>query len=379
MLPWNILGGGTSRKMMTMFAKKDFKHTFKHQKEKLTFVKLGSHLCIEESLRVQDSDKPRSNNVAGPSVVNMVEHNNSSRLGHVHYKRMQDMSEDRLIPAFDIDTEKWNKKYFVTFIDDASGFCYVHLLHTKDEALDKNDMLIFGTDQVYVYLTKEFLSSRFSMKDTGEVDVILVSTPMDTSEKLMPNNGQAVSQLEYYRVIGCVMYAMTCTRLDIMFAVGKKDTLMQARSAILKTIRLLVAEYSLLGRGAISWAFKKQTCITSLTMDSEFVALAAAGKEAEWLRNLFLKISFWSKPIAHISILCDSAATLAKAYSQMYNGKARHLGVRHSMIRKLIMNGVVTEHLDSNSGKREFKSMMKFISRRTPSRSNPSDDSSLVG
>ncbi|GKA26019.1 zinc finger, CCHC-type containing protein, partial [Tanacetum coccineum] len=68
-----------------------------------------------------------------------------------------------------------------------------------------------------VNLTKEFLSSRFSMKDMGEADVILVSTPMDTNEKLMPNNGQAVSQLEYIRVIGCLMYAMTCTRPDITF------------------------------------------------------------------------------------------------------------------------------------------------------------------
>ncbi|GKD61429.1 zinc finger, CCHC-type containing protein, partial [Tanacetum coccineum] len=72
-----------------------------------------------------------------------------------------------------------------------------------------------------VDLTKKFLSSRFSIKDMGEVDVILVSTPMDTSEKLMPNNGQAVSQLEYSKVIGCLMYAMIYTRLDIAFAVGK--------------------------------------------------------------------------------------------------------------------------------------------------------------
>nr|GEX50455.1 zinc finger, CCHC-type [Tanacetum cinerariifolium] len=34
-----------------------------------------------------------------------------------------------------------------------------------------------------------------------------VSTPMDTSDKLMPNNGQAVSQLEYSRVIGCLSLA----------------------------------------------------------------------------------------------------------------------------------------------------------------------------
>ncbi|GJS74173.1 zinc finger, CCHC-type containing protein [Tanacetum coccineum] len=55
--------------------------------EELTLVELDSHLCIEESLRVQDSDKPNSNNVAGPSVVNMVEHNNSSRYNDNKGKR----------------------------------------------------------------------------------------------------------------------------------------------------------------------------------------------------------------------------------------------------------------------------------------------------
>ncbi|GJY04115.1 hypothetical protein Tco_0370055 [Tanacetum coccineum] len=57
----------------------DFKHTLKHLKEELTLVELGSHLHIKKSLRMQDSDKPKGNNVVGPSVVNMVEHNNSSR------------------------------------------------------------------------------------------------------------------------------------------------------------------------------------------------------------------------------------------------------------------------------------------------------------
>ncbi|GJZ70541.1 hypothetical protein Tco_0634091, partial [Tanacetum coccineum] len=98
----------------------------------------------------------------------------------------------------------------------------------------------------------------------------------------------------------------------------------------------------LLGGGAISWASKKQTCITSSTIKSEFVALTAAGKEAEWLRNLIHEILIWLKPIAPIFIHCDSVATLAKAYSQMYNGKSRHLGVRHSMIRELIMNDVIS-------------------------------------
>ncbi|GJW24330.1 zinc finger, CCHC-type containing protein [Tanacetum coccineum] len=48
-----------------------------------------------------------------------------------------------------------------------------------------------------------------------------LSTPMDTSKKMRPNNGQAVSQLKYSKVIGCLMYVMTCTRSDISFAAGK--------------------------------------------------------------------------------------------------------------------------------------------------------------
>ncbi|GJZ77916.1 zinc finger, CCHC-type containing protein [Tanacetum coccineum] len=77
-----------------------------------------------------------------------------------------------------------------------------------------DDMLIFGTDQVQKVLKK-----------FNYFDCTLMSTPMDTSEKLMPNNGQSVSQLEYSRVIGCRMYAMTCTRPNITFVVGKLSSL----------------------------------------------------------------------------------------------------------------------------------------------------------
>nr|GEU92840.1 zinc finger, CCHC-type [Tanacetum cinerariifolium] len=73
-----------------------------------------------------------------------------------------------------------------------------------------------------------------------------------------------------------------------------------------------------------------------------FLLGGAAGKEGEWLKSLLLEILLWSKPIAPIFIRCDSVATLAKAYSQMYNEKSRHLGVRHSMIRELIANGMVS-------------------------------------
>ncbi|GKD19489.1 hypothetical protein Tco_1208647 [Tanacetum coccineum] len=45
------------------------------------------NLHIKESLSVQNSDKSKGNNVTGPSVVNMVEHNNSIRYNNNKGKR----------------------------------------------------------------------------------------------------------------------------------------------------------------------------------------------------------------------------------------------------------------------------------------------------
>jgi hypothetical protein len=218
---------------------------------------------------------------------------------------------------------------------------------------------------------------KFNQKDCSPI-----GTPMDPNAKLVPNKGVAVNQLEYSKAIGSLMYAMISTRPDIAFAVGKLSRYThnpslihwQGINRVFKYLKgtmdygltytgfpSVLEGYSdaswitnmedhssttgwvfLLGGGAICWASKKQTCITNSTMESEFVALAAAGKEAEWLRNLIYEIPLWPKPISPISIRCDSAATLAKAYSQVYNGKSRHLGVRHSMIRELITDGLIS-------------------------------------
>ncbi|GKC17208.1 zinc finger, CCHC-type containing protein [Tanacetum coccineum] len=126
-----------------------------------------------------------------------------AHLGHVHYKRMLEMSKDDLIPAIDENTKKCstsmltkiarhpfksitrksvileliysdlcdfhatpslgNKKYVITFVDDASRFCYVYLLHAKDEALDK--YRIYKTE---VELKKNNLIKTLHMDRDGE-------------------------------------------------------------------------------------------------------------------------------------------------------------------------------------------------------------------
>nr|GEW40680.1 zinc finger, CCHC-type [Tanacetum cinerariifolium] len=140
--------------------------------------------------------------------------------------------------------------------------------------------------------TKKLLSSKFDMKDLGEAEVILcINIKRDPTVKFRRNKGTLVSQLEYSRAIGCIMYAMISTRTYIAFAVGKLSSLtyngypsviegyfdaswinnMEDHSSTSGWIFLL-------GGGVITWASIKQTCIISSTMESEFVALAAAVK-----------------------------------------------------------------------------------------------------
>ena len=111
-----------------------------------------------------------------------------------------------------------------------------------------DDMLIIGSNIEMIRITKQFLSSRFDMKDMGVADVILgikisktseglvlsqshyiakvyeikpKKTPVDVSLHLAKNNGTSVSQLEYSHIISSLMYIMNCTGPDIIYSVSK--------------------------------------------------------------------------------------------------------------------------------------------------------------
>ena len=77
-------------------------------------------------------------------------------------------------------------------------------------------------------------------------------------------------------------------------------------------------------------------------MESEFIALELAGQEAEWLRSLMIDIPIWGKPTPPVSLHCDSQAAIGVANNNAYNGKRRHIRIRHSAVRQLIKNGVIT-------------------------------------
>ena len=117
-----------------------------------------------------------------------------------------------------------------------------------------DDMLIIGSNNDIIKATKRMLTNEFDMKDLGVADVILgmkisrkfdglvlsqshyvkkvlekfkkyddslVGTPIDVNLHLAKNKGQGISQLEYSRIIGSVMYIINCTRSDIAYSISK--------------------------------------------------------------------------------------------------------------------------------------------------------------
>ena len=117
-----------------------------------------------------------------------------------------------------------------------------------------DDMLIISKNIIDINATKRMLSKSFDMKDLGVADFILgikiyrtpqglelsqshyidkvlnkfkylnfkgVKKPIDLNLALAKNKGESESQVDYAKVLGCLMYIMNCTRPDIACAISK--------------------------------------------------------------------------------------------------------------------------------------------------------------
>ena len=275
-------------------------------------------------------------------------------------------------------------------------------------------MLIIGSNKDIINQTKNMLKGTFEMKDLGLVDVILgvkvtrnsngiiltqshyaetilerfkkyskstAKTLLDPQMHLTKNSGEAVSQNEYARVIGSLMYLTNCTRPDLAHAVNVLSrytsnpghTHWKAITRVLNYLRYtkdfglhygkepaVLEGYSdanwisdsknskstsgyvfILGGTTISWKSIKQTLLARSTIESEFIASEKAEEEVEWLRNFLEDVPMWEKHVPAIHIHCDSQSSIARDQNNLNNCKSRHIRKQHKTIRKLISNGII--------------------------------------
>ncbi|KAL0329324.1 UNVERIFIED_CONTAM: Retrovirus-related Pol polyprotein from transposon TNT 1-94 [Sesamum radiatum] len=206
-----------------------------------------------------------------------------------------------------------------------------------------DDMLIFGSNLQVINETKRFLCSQFDMNDLGETDVILgvkirktdngfslcqshyiekvlkrfnchdeipVRTPYDPSICFRKNNGDIVSQAEYAKIVGSIMFLMNYTRPNIAYAISiliryTHNPNKEHRDTLRRLLRYL------------------------------------KGQEAEWLRNLVGDIPLWGSFVP-VSLRCDSQTAIGIVKNYAYNDKGRHICIRLVAVKELLKNGIIS-------------------------------------
>ncbi|RVW67802.1 Retrovirus-related Pol polyprotein from transposon TNT 1-94 [Vitis vinifera] len=161
-----------------------------------------------------------------------------------------------------------------------------------------------------------------------------VSTPYDPSSQLKKNREHSVAQIEYAQIIGSLMYLMNCTRPDIAYAIGRLSRYTQSPNQDHWTVVHRVLKYL---RGTINYDEMKSTSGYAFILGGK-----KASSEAKWLRNLLADIPLWTRPTLFVSMHCDSQAVIAKVKSKIFNGKNRHIRLRHNIVRQPLETGVIS-------------------------------------
>lgn len=225
-----------------------------------------------------------------------------------------------------------------------------------------------------------------------------VSTPLaghfSLSASQCPSTDDEIdemSKIPYANAVGCLMYAMVCTRPDIAQAVGVVSKYManpgkEHWNAVKWILRYLKGTKDLgilferkhesesvvgyvdsdfagdldkrrsttgyvytLASGPISWRSVLQSTTALSTTEAEYMALTEASKEAIWLRGLVNEIGIKQESIL---IHCDSQSVICLTKNQVYHARTKHIAVMYHRIRDWVATGEISVekiHTDENA------------------------------
>jgi hypothetical protein len=221
------------------------------------------------------------------------------------------------------------------------------------------------------------LLEKFNLSDSHARIV-----PADPFTRLSKNNGQDTSSEEedlarlYREAVGALIYAVTCTRLDISWAVSQVaqfssrptrahweavkrilaylkgtqthgvtygDTsagegVLQAYSdadfaANVDDRRSTTGVVLMLNGGPVSWKSKRQSCVSLSTTESEYVAAAAAAKEIVWMRRLLQDLG--CNQLKPTYLFCDNQSAIKLVRNPQFHQRTKHIDVKFHFIRDL--------------------------------------------
>ncbi|KAJ9567364.1 hypothetical protein OSB04_003330 [Centaurea solstitialis] len=224
------------------------------------------------------------------------------------------------------------------------------------------------TDGIFINQSKYIfdLLKKYDMSSCNSI-----GTPMATGNKIGPDHeGKDVDLRTYRGMVGSLMY-LTASRPDIMFATcvcaryqaKPKESHLAAVKRIFRYLKgtpyyglwypkglgfelqaYSDADYGgcnmdrkstsghiqLLGNKLVSWASKKQQCVSTSTAESEYVAAASCCSQVLWMQTQLQDYGFVYKKIP---IYCDSKSAIAISANPVQHSKTKHIDIRYHFLK----------------------------------------------
>ena len=91
-----------------------------------------------------------------------------------------------------------------------------------------------------------------------------------------------------------------------------------------------------LGDKLVSWASKKQNCVSTSTAEAEYVAAASCCSQVLWMRTQLRDYGFF---FDKVPIYCDSKSAIAITCNPVQHSKTKHIDVRYHFIKDNVEKG----------------------------------------
>jgi hypothetical protein len=229
----------------------------------------------------------------------------------------------------------------------------------------------------------ERMLSQFNMTNCRTAQ-----TPLDASLPLLKaqSNDKRADQLTYQEIVGSLNHLAVYSRPDISFAVSKlpqfltdpSETHMTAARHVLRYLKYTIHYCITYGRGqnlnilgfadadwgsdvndrvsftgyvfiinngAVSWSRHKQSSVALSTMESEYMSLSDATREAiarhQFFKDLHILVN---NPILH----CDNQAALSIAQNPVHYQRSKHIAIRYHFIRQAVQDQISLDYVHTD-------------------------------
>lgn len=256
--------------------------------------------------------------------------------------------------------------YFDITIGNAKMFAGLRIEH------DRYNRIVFLHQQAY---TRQIIE-KFGMSEAKAVNI-----PCDPHVELRNVKEGEPNQenVPYREAVGSLMFLTIVSRPDLAYAVNSVSRYLNKHDhshwqAVKRIFRYLISTSDLgivyrgggsnieltgysdanyaqdadtrrsttgyaffLANGVITWSSQLQKHVTLSTTESEYVAVAAAAKEAVWLRKLISDIedTILSATTLHI----DNQSTIKLARNPEFHKRSKHIDIRYHYLRERVFEG----------------------------------------